>query len=166
MEEINNNNNNNVQKPNIHKTVMTIISKDCAIFCRVSSSNQTGNFHISFEVQEQKGNVCAKLFHLKVKLVVKLVESAYSGTTSTIKSLINKFRGKNIIIYNVSRFCRNKKLGVKLLEYALKCNTRLFFVDEGIIWDKNNLNNLQALKRKLELAEEESEAIGRRLKML
>lgn len=171
MEEIIINNNSNVplgkqngNKPDIQKIVMTMKSKDCVIFCRVSSFGQTGNFHISFEVQEEKGNACARLFHLRVKLVIKCVESAYSGTSSTIKKLINKFRGKNIIIYNVSRFCRNKASGVGLLEYALKCNTRLFFVDEGIIWDKNNQNNLSVLKRKLELAEEESRAIGKRVK--
>lgn len=96
--------------------------------------------------------------------VTKIVESAYSGKKHTIKSLITRFSGKNIIIYNVSRFSRSEMFGSQLLDYALKCRTRLFFVDEGLIWDRNNQNNRQAILRKLVLAHEESAAIGRRVK--
>lgn len=168
MEDINNNNNvpNCVQpvKVDVQRVVLTMRNKDCIIFCRVSSDKQTGTFHISLEVQEQKGYACARLFHMRVRTVIKCVESAYSGTSCTIKSLISKNRGKNIILYNVSRFSRSSVKGAQLLEYALKNNVRLFFVDEGIIWDKSNQNNLPLIKRRLELAEEESRAIGKRVK--
>lgn len=162
----NNNNISPVAKATIdvQQIVSTIRNKNAAIFCRVSSFGQTGPAHISFDVQEHKGMVCAQLFRLKAGTVMKVVESAYKGKTCTIKSLITKFRNKNIIIYNVSRFCRSERLGTELLQYALKCNTRLFFVEEGIVWDRNNQGNLRALQRKLVLAEEESAATGRRVK--
>ena len=160
-----NNNNNVVKKPvNVKKFTFTIKNKNCVIFCRVSSFGQTGPTHISFEVQERKGMTCASMFKLRVGTVIKVVESAYKGNKCTIKSLISKFKGKNIIMYNVTRFCRNENLGIELLQYALDCNTRLFFVEEGIIWDRDNQDNLGALRRKLIFAEEESAAIGRRVK--
>lgn len=149
---------------NVGNIIASITKKDAVIFCRVSSFGQTGRFSISFEVQEHKGNVCAHLFKLRVMGVVKIVESAYQGKACTIKSLITKNRGKNIIIYNVSRFSRNVENGLELLDYALRCNTRLFFVEEGIVWDKNHLNARRSIRDRLYLAQEESAAIGRRVK--
>jgi len=143
---------------------INIERKDAIIFCRVSSIGQTGSMHISFEVQERQGNNCANYFSLKVYSVIKVVESAYDGKKSTIKSLINKSRGKNIIIYNVSRFSRNKNSGVSLLYHALKNKVRFFFVEEGIIWDENHRDNLQKITRKLEYSEEESRQLGKRIK--
>lgn len=165
----NTNNSNNNEEPqritiNIGNIIASITKKDAVIFCRVSSFGQTGKFTISFEVQEHKGQVCANLFKLKVMETIKIVESAYEGKTCTIKSLINKYRGKNIIIYNVSRFCRNVDRGLELLAYAIKCNTRLFFVEEGIVWDKNHTNFRNQLRDRLYVAQEESVAIGRRVK--
>jgi len=152
-------------KPNIQKIIISIKKKDAIIFCRVSSIGQTGAMCVSFEVQEQKGNACANLFKLKVYSIIKVVESAYQGNqkSSTIKNLISKNRGKNIIIYNVTRFCRNKEMGVNLLYYALRNDVRLFFVQEGIVWDREN-QNIKALKRHLEFAEEESRQLGKRIK--
>ena len=163
------NNSNNDEVPqrvviNVGNIIASITKKNAVIFCRVSSFGQTGKYCISFEVQEHKGNVCAKLFGLKVMGVFKIVESAFQGKACTIKSLITKNRGKNIIIYNVSRFCRNVNQGLELLDYALKCNTRLFFVEEGLVWDKNHPGCIRVLREKLYLAQEESAAIGRRVK--
>ena len=149
---------------NIENVIMSITKKDAVIFCRVSSFGQTGPFSISFEVQEHKGHVCANLFKLKVVSTVKIVESAYDGKACTIKTLISKYRGKNIIIYNVSRFSRNVARGMELLDYALKCNTRLFFVDEGIVWDKNHTGFRGKIRERLHMAEQESAAIGHRVK--
>jgi len=149
---------------NIEMVINSITKKDSVIFCRVSSYGQTGKFTISFEVQEHKGQVCANLFKLKVMGTIKVVESAYDGKACTLKSLISKNKGKNIIIYNVSRFCRNVERGMELLDYALKCNTRLFFVDEGIVWDRNHTDFRNKLREKLYLAQEESAALGRRVK--
>ncbi len=160
----NNNNNNNKVVIKLKQVIASIIKRDVIIFCRVSSFGQTGKYCISFEVQEHKGNVCAKLFNLKIMGVIKIVESAYQGKTCTIKSLITKNRGKNIIIYDVSRFSRSVENGLELLEYAIKCNTRLFFVNEGIVWDKNHLDLRNQIRAKLFLAQEESRAIGRRVK--
>ena len=148
----------------IPRIIRSLKKRDATIFCRVSDPRQTGNMHISFEMQEQKGNICAGMFNLKVKCILKVVESAYDGKSCTLKTLITKNRGKNIIIYNVSRFCRNKRAGLQLLDYALQYKTRLFFVEEGIVWDANNRNNLPTLRRKLYLAEEESKALGRRVR--
>lgn len=148
----------------IEKLRITIKNKNAIIFCRVSSIRQTGLMHISFEVQEQKGNNCANFFNLKVYSIIKVVESAYDGKKCTLKTLINKNKGKNIIIYNITRFSRNKNHGLSLLYHALKNNVRLFFVDEGIIWDKDNQDNIKLLEKKLEYAEEESRQIGKRVK--
>lgn len=166
MRNNNNNNNNNIKKGavDVQKIILNITNRNAVIFCRVSSFGQTGPAHVSFEVQERKGMICSSLFKLKPGTVIKVVESAYKGKKCTIKSLITKYKGKNIIIYNVSRFCRNEQLGLELLQYALECNTRLFFVEEGIVWDRNNQHSSQALRRKLVFAEEESAAIGRRVR--
>lgn len=164
-------NNNNVSDPvvkstseNISDLISTLQNKNVVIFCRVSSNMQTSPFSISFEVQENKALVCANMFKLKVIEIIKIVESAYDGKACTIKSLITKNKGKNIIIYNVSRFARNVDRGIELLNYALKCNTRLFFIEEGIVWDKNHLNCKEKLIKKLDFAQKESEAISRRVK--
>lgn len=161
-------NNNNEKSENtvvnVQKVIISITNKNTVIFCRVSSYGQTGKFSISFEVQEHQGKICANLFNLKVMATYKVVESAYDGKSCTIKSLISKNKGKNMIVYNVSRFCRNIDRGLELLDYALKCNTRLFFVDEGIVWDKNHTHFRQKLRDRLYLAEEESKAIGKRVK--
>jgi DNA invertase Pin-like site-specific DNA recombinase len=165
----NTDNDNNTPASNVGETDISIIketitNRNTIIFCRVSSYGQTGPYCVSFDLQEHKGYVCSRLFALKVMGVTKVVESAYQGKTCTIKSLITLNKGKNIIIYNVSRFSRNVTNGLELLDYALKCNTRLFFVEEGIVWDKNNTNNRNQLQNKLYLAQEESRAIGRRVK--
>ena len=148
----------------IQKIIFSIKKKDAIIYCRVSSIGQTGGFHVSFEVQESKGKICADLFKLKVFSIIKVVESAYQGNTCTIKSLISKNRGKNIIIYNVSRFSRNKNHGIDLLNHALKYNVRLFFVQEGVVWDRENQENFKFLKKKLKYAEQESKELGKRIK--
>ena len=155
-------NNNNPE--DIIRISSYILNNRTLIFCRVSTIDQTGLQHISFELQETKGNVCASIFKLKVEMVYKIVESAYKNDYQTIKSLIKKFKGKNIIIYNVTRFCRNLNAGVELLNLALKNKTRLIFVEEGIVWDENNQYNLLILKNKLAYAQEESLVIGRRVK--
>lgn len=155
-------NNNNPE--DIIRISSYILNNRTLIFCRVSTIDQTGLQHISFELQETKGNVCASIFKLKVEMVYKIVESAYKNDYQTIKSLIKKFKGKNIIIYNVTRFCRNLKAGVELLNLALKNKTRLIFVEEGIVWDEDNQYNLLILKNKLAYAQEESLVIGRRVK--
>lgn len=139
-----------------------ISKKEVIIFCRVSSFGQTGNMHISFEVQEEKGKNCADLFGLKIYLIVKVVESAYQGDKCTLKSLITKNRGKNIILYNVSRFCRNVNKGRELLKLALQYNVRLIFVQEGIVWDKQN-HNWNEIRQHLAFCEEESRQLGKRV---
>jgi len=141
-----------------------ISDKKTLIYCRVSTIKQTGLNHYSFEMQENKGNVCAKIFGLNVYMIFKIVESAYQNDYKNIKNLITEYKNKNIIIYNVTRLCRNYKSGLELLELALQNNTRLFFVDEGIVWDKNNEDNLFFLKKYLELAENESKIMGKRIK--
>lgn len=154
--------------PNANSVIAAIIetigNKSAVIFCRVSSIMQNSPFSISFEVQEHKGQTCANMFGLRVVEIVKIVESAYDGKACTIKSLITKNKGKNIIIYNISRFARNVERGIELLDYALKCNTRLFFVEEEIVWDKNHIGCKNKLIEKLNLAQKESEAISRRVK--
>ncbi|HMP28613.1 MAG TPA: recombinase family protein [Saprospiraceae bacterium] len=147
-----------------NKEKVNITKKDAFIFCRVSSYGQTGPFCISFEAQEHYGQVCANKFGLKLMGTVKIVESAYTGKACTIKSLITKCKGKNIIIYDVSRFCRNIDRGMELLDYALRCNTRLFFVSEGIVWDKEHTENRGKIRDRLYLAQEESINIGRRVR--
>ncbi len=141
-----------------------ISDKKTLIYCRVSTIKQTGLNHFSFEMQENKGNVCAKIFGLNVYMIFKIVESAYQNDYKNIKNLIKEYKNKNIIIYNVTRLCRNYKSGLELLELALQNNTRLFFVEEGIVWDKNNEDNLFFLKKYLELAENESKIMGKRIK--
>lgn len=151
---------------NIQKIAQSITNKVALIFCRVSSIGQTGFGHVSFEVQEAKGVACAMLFKLKVMTVIKIVESAYNlkkNQKPTIETMIGKYSGKNIIIYNVSRFSRSEREGKRLLDYAIKRNTRLFFVDEGLIWDRNNQHNRQAILHRLMLSQEESRAISSRV---
>ena len=151
-------------KVNVNLMIQLLSGKKAVIFCRVSSIGQTGQFAISFEVQEEKGYICSRLFNLKVMGVMKVVESAYDGKSCTLKSLIRKNRGGNIIIYNVSRFCRNVAHGISLLEYALKNNTRLIFVEEGFIWDHQHQNFRRQILRKLEEAQQESINIGNRVR--
>lgn len=143
---------------------MYIKKKDCIIFCRVSTYGQSTKFTISLEVQEEKGNQCAAFFGLKVMGTVKIVESAYNGKACTIKRLIRENRGKNIIIYDASRFCRSVTRGRELLDIALRNKTRLFFVHEGIVWDDGtNRYNENKLINSLRAAQKESEDIGRRV---
>lgn len=140
--------------------------KDAVIFCRVSTYNQSVKFCISLEAQEENGRKCAVLFGLKVMSTIKIVESASNGKKCTIKRLIRENRGKNIIIYDVSRFCRSVERGMSLLEYALNCKTRLFFVNEGIVWDSSTERFARdKLRARLEAAQEESANIGRRVSM-
>lgn len=140
-------------------------NKTAIIFCRVSTYNQSIKYSVSLEVQEEKGQNCARLFGLKVLMTVKTVESGYDGKKCTLKSLIHQYRGKNIIIYDVSRFSRNTERGIDLLDYALKNKTRLFFVHEGVVWDSSSgYNSRKFLENRIVLAQEESAAIGRRVK--
>lgn len=141
----------------------SIQKKLAVIYCRVSSFQQNNQYSVSFEVQEIKGQNCARLFNLKVDKTLKIVESAYNGKLKTLKKLISEYRGKNILIYDVSRFCRNVENGMQLLGHALTCNTRLFFVSEGIVWDRNHLHVRETLRLRLTMAEEESKAIARRV---
>lgn len=151
------------QQINVTLIAKLVKGQKAIIFCRVSSFGQVGPWSISFEVQEQKGMACARVFGLKVFSVVKVVESAFRGKACTIKSLIYKSRNKNIIIYDVSRFCRDVVHGRELLAYANKYNVRLFFVEEGIVWDREHQGSRDALLQKLRMAEAESAAISRRV---
>lgn len=149
---------------NMTELLALLKGQKCVVFCRVSSIGQTGGFAISFEVQEAKGNHCATvIFGMKVFQVIKVVESAYDGKKCTLKSLIHQQRGKNILIYDVSRFCRNVQRGSELLDYALKNKTRLLFVTEGIVWDRDHTWARDAIMTQLSHAEAESAAFGRRV---
>jgi DNA invertase Pin-like site-specific DNA recombinase len=140
-------------------------NKTAIIFCRVSTYNQSIKYSVSLEAQEERGQNCARFFGLKVLMTVKTVESGYDGKKCTLKSLIRQYRGKNIIIYDASRFCRNVERGIELLNYALKNKTRLFFCHEGVVWDSSsNYNSRKFLVNRITLAQEESAAIGRRVK--
>jgi DNA invertase Pin-like site-specific DNA recombinase len=148
---------------NIKQTVSKIKNRKTVIYCRVSSIGQTGPGTVSFQVQERKGLACAQMFRLKVFSIVKYVESAYKNDLATMRSLIRKYKGGNIIVYDVTRFARQVIVGRELLDLALRNNTRIFFVNEGIIWDRDNQENRDRIVYELGMAEAESQRLGRRI---
>lgn len=157
-----NNNNNNNGKITVKYIIKHFKGKDAIIFCRVSTPQQAGMGNMSFSVQESKGFECCRILKLVCRSVIKTVESAYTGKPTTMFKLLSK-RGKCIVIYDVSRFCRRVGHGKELLRKALKNNVTLFFVSEGLIYGNNFEKSEKLILDKLRIAEEESKAIGRRV---
>jgi DNA invertase Pin-like site-specific DNA recombinase len=137
----------------------------CIIYCRVSTSKQAEGQSVSLEAQEMMSKKWAHSKKLRVKKVCKEVKSAYNSSLKSLKDICTSTKNTHILLYDVSRFCRNVSNGIIMLNLALsKNNTLVFVFDKLTINSKNKNQKLDQFTKLLTQAESESKKIGDRLK--
>jgi len=140
-------------------------STTCVIYCRVSTSNQANGNSVSLEAQESLSKKMAKLKGYRIKSTHKEVKSAYSSSMKSLKEILTSNRNTHILLYDVSRFCRNVSNGIAMLNLALSKNNTLVFVHDKLVINKTNkTEKMQKLVDLLEQSENESRRIGSRIK--
>lgn len=113
---------------------------DCAyIYCRVSSKNQCNiiNGHTSLEVQEE---LCRKYCLDNDIKVIKVVKETYSARNMDrlegLKYLCDiTSSGQKIVVYDVSRFSRNTKQALNIIENLKKNKASVYAVVEKLSYD-------------------------------
>jgi DNA invertase Pin-like site-specific DNA recombinase len=133
----------------------------CIIYCRVSTSNQANGSSVSLEAQESISKKIAKTEGYRIKMTCKEVKSAYSSSMKSLREILTANRNTHIIMYDVSRFCRNVVKGKSMIDIALvKNNTLVFVNDKLVINKKNKIETMPRFLKLLEQSENESKRIG------
>jgi len=133
-------------------------------YCRVSTKNQSINGR-SLDEQAKIISIYAINNNLNI---IQYISEIMSGKKN--RYLSNNINNgiKNIIFADVSRFSRNVKEGLTLIN-KLKKKYNIHFVDENIVINKfSNEDSIEikTFKNKLIQAENESIAIGKRIKRI
>lgn len=142
----------------------SIKRKNCGIYTRISSSKQVNG--TSLEIQSRKCLNFANQKGLNVKEIYSEIGSAYQGSNLLTKfdEFCQLYKNSTVLIYSVDRFSRSVEKGMNFLEKMLKQNTRLIFVEDGIVFDRKTSKKVNPqIKKLLELAENESRTLGRRI---
>jgi DNA invertase Pin-like site-specific DNA recombinase len=138
-----------------------LLPKNAIIYCRVSTMRQTDNKSISLDVQEA---LCKKFIEkngLKLKFTCREIGSAYNKLQQLLLDIIQNNSKTTIVVYDVSRFTRNRDKGIELLKLASKNNNQVVFVSDDIIFKGEITKKLNKL---IKISQTESENIGRRVK--
>ncbi len=114
--------------------------KNCAyIYCRVSSKKQSnvGDGHTSLEVQEE---LCRKYCNDNGLKVIKVIKEAYSARNMEKLNGLNYLcdiacKGQKIIVYDVSRFSRNTRQALNIIEDLHNNDVSLYAVVEKLSYD-------------------------------
>jgi DNA invertase Pin-like site-specific DNA recombinase len=147
------------------KTRQSRATPTCIIYCRVSSYKQANGSSVSLEAQESISKRIAKSKGYRIKKVCKEVKSAYRSSMESLKEILTSNRNTYIILYDVSRFSRNFKNGLLMLQMALAKNNTLVFATEKLLI--NNSNKARKMSRFTDLlnqSERESAKIGERIR--
>lgn len=135
---------------------------NCVIYNRVSSLSQNiYNRSVSLQAQEQ---ICLKFAHenkLRVKSIYKEIHSAFNQKPKILSDLM-KNKKQTIIISSIDRYSRNVEVGLKLAMDAFKNKNKIIFIQEQYVC--GNHNDLNTLKRFLQISENESKTISNRIK--
>jgi DNA invertase Pin-like site-specific DNA recombinase len=134
------------------------------IYCRVSNKDKS-KFSSSLSVQEEK---CTKYCNdnaIQLKYCVKNVRSGRDmNNYDDIVNLINTMnKGDTFVISEISRFSRNVKKGLELLELFDNKGIHVYSVEEGITYNKNNYKHRFQFRQFLNMAEYESDQISHRI---
>jgi DNA invertase Pin-like site-specific DNA recombinase len=111
---------------------------DCAyIYCRVSSKRQSDVGHTSLEVQE---NLCKQYCLDNDIKVIKVVKEAYSARNMDrldgLKYLCDIVTsGQKIVVYDVSRFSRNTRQALNIIENLKQNKVSVYAVVEKLSYD-------------------------------
>ena len=111
---------------------------DCAyIYCRVSSKRQSDIGHTSLEVQE---NLCKQYCLNNDIKVIKIVKEAYSARNMDrldgLKYLCDiATSGQKIVVYDVSRFSRNTRQALNIIENLKQNKVSVYAVVEKLSYD-------------------------------
>lgn len=119
------------------------------IYCRVSSLKPES---CSFMSQEDECVKYCKNNNMRIHQIQKEHNSGY-GKQKILEKLIMTNKKINLIIYDVSRFSRNKLFGYNLLKRCVKNNINVHFAKENIIFDSKN----DMLPNKITIGLDESE---------
>jgi DNA invertase Pin-like site-specific DNA recombinase len=109
------------------------------IYCRVSSKQQSiiSNGNTSLEVQE---NLCRRYCENKGYRVIKVVKEVYSARNMDKLSGLDYLcdiavSGQKIIVYDISRFSRNTRQALNILEDLKNKNVSVYSVAEKLSYD-------------------------------
>jgi DNA invertase Pin-like site-specific DNA recombinase len=109
------------------------------IYCRVSSKQQSiiSNGNTSLEVQE---NLCRRYCENKGYRVIKVVKEVYSARNMDKLAGLDYLcditvSGQKIIVYDISRFSRNTRQALNILEDLKNKNVSVYAVAEKLSYD-------------------------------
>lgn len=139
-----------------------LLPKKCIIYCRVSTGNQANNLKgISMDSQEHQCRRFMAQNNLTYMQTFKETTSAFRGQRKELEKLIGRHRNCTMLVYDASRFSRNLAIAKTLLNKALSRNIKIIFVNEELVWDREEDERvLQAIMA----AQKESEAMSRRIR--
>lgn len=146
-------NNNDTELQFIRENII----KDCIIYCRISSDQQ------SLDAQESECKNYALKYNFNILDVIKETGSARQmKNLKKLTRLINDNRDINIVIYSVDRFCRNTVDAINILPKLEKRNITLISVTDSI--NLNTASGKHAFRQRVSAAELESDLISERVK--
>tara|TARA_B110000902_G_C14183109_1_gene541275 strand:- start:364 stop:1122 length:759 start_codon:yes stop_codon:yes gene_type:complete len=105
-------------------------------YMRVSTPKQENSLDLQIE---QFTDYCSNN-NLKITDIVTEVSSAYYPDQNKLVCLLKSHLNTIIVIKNISRFSRNYQYMIKLLKLVIQNNNILHFMDEKIIYCKDNHN--------------------------
>jgi DNA invertase Pin-like site-specific DNA recombinase len=132
----------------------------CIIYCRVSTQAQMNNGNT-----ETQRKVCKAWANNNNFTIVKYVSEACSAYNVFNKSILPAMTKsiKYVVIYDVSRFCRNVVRGLKLADEIAAKGYTIIFAHENFAYHSGSPARTKImLQKQLAQAEMESKNIGRR----
>ena len=127
------------------------------LYTRVSTNNQGPD---SLSVQNE---ICKNFLtsqNLTINSTFQEIGSAFNGNQKILNFIINKNYNCNLYLLNVSRFSRNIKIGMEMLELAAKRKINIYFIEEGL--NSGNKHHHHQIRMKLLESQNESETISNR----
>lgn len=148
----------------INKYLATMNINTNYLVCRVSTKEQTSDTHTSLEAQEQEilSHMSENDKRGRRTKVVKISASAYKSIPKELEIIAEACSMfDSIYIYRVDRLSRNIVKYLEWLEYFEGMGVSVIAVSENMTYKDDKLKFIRAVVA----AQEESELIGKRVKM-
>lgn len=140
---------------------MNTVNK-CIYYLRVSSAKQSTG--VSFETQKSICDIHRKKNNWVLSKCVRDIHTAYGSISEQLISVLNS-RDKNILFYDVSRYCRQVEEGIHMATSCVQNGNCMIFCNEKIVLnDRTNKYVWDSFRQYLIQANNESATIGRRIR--
>ena len=152
MQANNNNTNTNIKKNNI-----------AIIYCRLSRVPDAERGVMSLDSQEFSIKRFLETRNLGVFSIFKNTGSAFKTPQTELKSFLKTCKNKMLVVYEPNRLSRNILNFAEIAKICIKNKHKIAIVNINNIFDLNDRVDYNNLKNMIEIAQRESEEMGRRI---